>query len=36
MDAVECFRPVNQKELDLVVASGFTKWPPINPANKNI
>jgi hypothetical protein len=28
MDAVECFRPVNQKELDLLAASGFTKWPP--------
>jgi hypothetical protein len=28
VETVECFRPVNQKELDLVAASGFTKWPP--------
>lgn len=25
---VECFRPTGQKELDLVAASGYTRWPP--------
>lgn len=28
MELVECFRPVNQKELDLVAKSGYAKWPP--------
>lgn len=27
-DLVECFRPTGQKELDLVAASGYTRWPP--------
>ena len=28
METVICFRPTNQKELDLVAESGYKKWPP--------
>jgi hypothetical protein len=24
----ECFRPTGQKELDLIAASDYTRWPP--------
>jgi hypothetical protein len=27
-ELVECFRPTAQKELALVAASGYSKWPP--------
>lgn len=28
METTTLFRPVGQKELDLIESSGFTKWPP--------
>jgi len=28
METVICYRPTGQKELDLVVESGYKKWPP--------
>lgn len=28
METITCYRPTGQKELDLVEASGFDKWPP--------
>ena len=28
MTTIECFRPVGQKELDLVKESGYKAWPP--------
>lgn len=28
MKTVTCYRPTNEAELDLVIESGFTKWPP--------
>jgi hypothetical protein len=28
INLIECFRPTAQKELDLVIASGYLKWPP--------
>lgn len=27
-ETVTLYRPCGQKELDLVIASGYTKWPP--------
>lgn len=32
METVTCYRPVGPKELELVKASGFKKWPPRLPA----
>ena len=28
MEAVTCYRPLGEKELELVKESGFRKWPP--------
>lgn len=28
MTTITCYRPLGEKELKLVAASGFTKWPP--------
>ncbi|WP_432463103.1 hypothetical protein [Agarivorans sp. QJM3NY_33] len=28
METIICYRPLGQKELDLVAASGYKKWPP--------
>lgn len=28
METITCYRPTGQKELDLVIASGNTQWPP--------
>lgn len=28
METITCYRPTGQKELDLVVESGYTRWPP--------
>tara|TARA_R110000764_G_scaffold156281_1_gene244195 strand:+ start:1562 stop:1909 length:348 start_codon:yes stop_codon:yes gene_type:complete len=28
MKTITCYRPTGQKELDLVIESSYTKWPP--------
>lgn len=28
METVTCYRPIGQKELDLIAETGFKKWPP--------
>ncbi|MFT5103869.1 MAG: hypothetical protein ACI86C_001529 [Candidatus Latescibacterota bacterium] len=28
METITCYRPTGQKELDLVIESGYKKWPP--------
>mgnify|MGYP001557351489 CR=1 FL=1 len=28
METITCYRPVGQKELDLIKDSGYKKWPP--------